>query len=436
MSAAVAASVAHAVDPALPWAAAATLGAIVAATDTDAALWAMRSIPLARVVEAVLEGEGLLNDAAAVVAYRIAVAAAVGMAISVSHAVVGFFGRMIGGIALGWIVATLAMQAHRRTRSLPVVASTVSLLTPYAAFIAGESVAGSGAIAVVVAGLYSARHVPQLLGPETRSYIRTMWAVVIFIVESLMFVLVGLELPNVTRALDRGSLAALLRVAALVVASLVVVRMVWVFVGAYVFRGTGQRLRGRRPTLIPVPQVAFVAWAGLRGSDSLVLALSLPSTTAAAQPFPARDAIIFITFCVVVISLVIQGPTLAPLAERLDVFRDAIDDREEAHARVVASEAALRVLDDPAVAGSDRSLAAAASSPAIAKTPRARRWAGREQQLRVRHESEGVHHVRPPRPEESALADRRRDELRRVLGGNAPRRAPRVAGPARPPGDQ
>ncbi len=322
--------------PALRWAAAATLGAIVAATDTDAALWAMRSIPLARVVEAVLEGEGLLNDEAAVVAYRIAVAAAVGMAISVSHAVVGFFGRMIGGIALGWIVATLAMQAHRRTRSLPVVASTVSLLTPYARYRRRKRrrfrrdcgrrrrpVFGSPRPAAPRSG-NAIVHPYDVGGRDLHcreSDVRS----------------VGLELPNVTRALDRWSLAALLRVAALVVASLVVVRMVWVFVGAYVFRGTGQRLRGRRPTLIPVPQVAFVAWAGLRGSDSLVLALSLPLTTAAAQPFPARDAIIFITFCVVVISLVIQGPTLAPLAERLDVFRDAIDDREEAHARVVAS---------------------------------------------------------------------------------------------------
>jgi len=254
--------------------------------------------------------------------------------------------------------------------------------------------------------------VPQLVDAETRDYIRTTWAVVTFIVESLMFVLIGLELPNVTSALDRASLASLLRLAALVAASLVLIRMVWVALGAYVFRGAQERLRGRRPPRLPIRDVGFVAWAGLRGSDSLVLALSIPLTTLAGQGFPARDQIVFIAFCVVVISLVVQGPTMAPLAQRLGVFRDATDEKEEAHARVVASEAGLKALSEPGLT--------AATDPDLLRRlrrrgrMRARRWVGREQQLRVQHASDAGHLVHAPPPEESDLADRRRAQFRRV----------------------
>ena len=423
VSAAAVAAVVRGADSSMPWAAALTLGAIVAAPDSDAALWAMRSTPLARTIEAVLEGEGLLNDAAAVLVYRMAVSTATGAMTSVSQGIAQFIARVAGGTVLGLIVARLSVPAHRRTRALPAVASTVSLLTPYAAFISAEALGASGVLAVVVVGIYSARHVPQLVDAETRAYIRTMWAVVIFVVESLMFILVGLELPNVTSSFERSSLGPMVGIAALVAVSLIVVRMAWVLLGAYVFRGIQERFRGRRPTLLPIRVVSFVAWAGLRGSDSLMLALSIPLVTLAGNAFPARDRIVFIAFCVVVISLVVQGPTIAPLAQRLGVFRDATDEKEEAHARVVALEAGLEVLKEPGVIAS--------TDPELLRRlrrrghTRARRWVGREEQLRVSHGATSAHLERAPRPEESALADRRREQFRRVQREmlNAERRA-------------
>lgn len=247
-----------------------------------------------------------------------------------------------GGVAIGLLVGSIVARVHRITRTVPVVANTVSLLTPFASYLLADLVGASGILAVVATGMYAARTVPKVLGPAIRQQIAGTWTVVTFMLESLVFILVGLELPYVARALNRFPLPMLLREAALVSLCVVLVRLAWVMPSAYIFRGLGRWFRRSKEPLPPWRWVLFIGWAGLRGADSLVLALSLPLLTASGERFPARDQIIFISFSVIFITLVVQGPTLAPFARWLCIGADEDEGQEDAHARLAASEAGLK----------------------------------------------------------------------------------------------
>jgi Na+/H+ antiporter, bacterial form len=352
VSTAAVAVLAHAMHPSFTWAAAITLGAIISPPDPVAVISVMRSLHAPRAITSILEGEGLLNDATALVIYRLAVAAAVTGAFSASHAAMQFLLGGAGGIAIGLLVGVVVLRVHRFTRVVPAVSNTVSLLTPFAAYLLAELVGASGVLSVVAAGMYAARTVPGVLGPETRIQVSATWTVVTFMLESLVFILVGLDLPYVLRALDQLPLQTLLGEAALVSLCVVLVRIVWIMPSTYVFRSIGRWLRHSREPLPEWRSILFVAWAGLRGGDSLVLALSLPLTTAAGARFPARDQIVFITFCVILMTLLLQGPTLAPFARRLGTQAVDEDATEEAHARLAAAEAGLRTLEKPAATNS------------------------------------------------------------------------------------
>ena len=416
VSTAAVAVVAHALHPSFTWAAAITLGAIVAPPDPVAVLSIMRSLRIPRDLVSILEGEGLLNDATALVTYRLAIAAAVTGAFSPSQAAVQFLAGGAGGIAIGLLLGVVVTRVHRVTRSVPVVSDTVSLLTPFASYLLADLVGTSGILSVVATGLYAARTVPRVLGPELRQQIAGMWTVVTFLLESLVFILVGFELHYITRALDRFALSILLREAGIVSLCVVLVRIAWVMPSAYIFRWFFRWLRHGHEPLPSWRSILFIAWTGLRGADSLVLALSLPLQTASGARFPARDQIIFITFCVIFITLVVQGPTVAPFARLLGIRANDEEVAEEAHARLAAAEAGLRTLDEPAVASSHY--------PEVVRylrqrhRQRARRWAAREQEPHDA-ESEDVahdhdHFTIAPSHEAAAIDDRRGEEYRRV----------------------
>ena len=218
-------------------------------------------------------------------------------------------------------------------------------MTPFAAYLPADLVGASGVIAVVAAGMYIARNIQDVGSPETRLQNQSMWAVVTYLLESLVFILVGLELPYVIRALGDYPLMSLFKEAALVCVCVVVVRMLWVVPSTFLGRMVGAWLRHRTLQLPPWRWIAFIGWTGVRGGDSLVIALALPLVTATGAPFPARAQIVFITFAVILLTLVVQGPTLAPLARWLGLPGDTDGDDEEAHARLSATEAGLRVLD-------------------------------------------------------------------------------------------
>jgi len=408
--------VAHWLHPSFTWAAAITLGAIVSPPDPVAVLSIMRPLRIPRAIVSILEGEGLINDATALVIYRLAIVAAVTGSFSPSQAAVQFLVGGIGGIAVGLLIGVIVSRVHRVTRTVPVVANTVSLLTPFASYLLADLVGASGILSVVATGMYAARTVPKVLGPAIRQQITGTWTVVTFMLESLVFILVGLELPYVARALSRFPLSTLLREAALVSLCVVAVRLVWVMPSAYIFRGLGRWFRRSKDPLPSWRWVLFIAWAGLRGADSLVLALSLPLLTASGARFPARDQIIFISFSVIFITLVVQGPTLAPFARLLGIGADEDEGAEDAHGRLAAAEAGLKALEDPAFADSPY--------PEVVRylkqrhRQRARRWAAREAEPResepedVAHDHD--HFIVAPSHETAAIDDRRAVEYRRV----------------------
>jgi CPA1 family monovalent cation:H+ antiporter len=337
----VVAVVAHALTPEFTWPAAFTLGAIVSPPDPVAAIAVMRTIGAQRFLSTVLEGEGLVNDATALVAYRVAVAAAVTGTFSPGRAAIGFLLTGTGGVALGLGIGWLLGQVRRRVRGFPIVENTISLLTPFFAYLPAEWLRLSGVLSVVAVGLYFGRQGPRIVPSATRVQAESMWVMVQFILESLIFILVGLELPSVLRTLRTHPLGTLLLYGALITLTVIAVRIVYTFVAASLIRWS--RRRTRQANTPQWRQAAFLAWAGMRGGDSLVIALAVPVMTASSHPFPARELIIFITFTVILVTLVLQGPTLAPLI-RWWGLTEGENESEEAHARRVVAEAGLRRL--------------------------------------------------------------------------------------------
>jgi CPA1 family monovalent cation:H+ antiporter len=237
--------------------------------------------------------------------------------------------------------------------------------------------------------------------------------------ESLVFILVGLQLPYVTRAFDRLPLSTLLGEAALISLCVVVARIAWVMPSTYVFRIFFRWLRRGDEPLPPWRTVFFISWAALRGGESLVFALALPLTTSTGARFPAREQIIFITFSVIFITLVVQGPTLAPMARWLGIGTDEDEGAEEAHARLAAAEEGLRTLSEPAFSNS--------AYPEVVRylrqrhRQRARRWAAREEDEAAHHpgtgdESAHEHFTVAPSHDAAVIDERRADEYRRVRG--------------------
>ena len=250
--------VAHALTPEFTWAAAFTLGAIVSPPDPVAAIAVLRTIGADRRLTTILEGEGLVNDATALVAYRVAIGAAVTGAFSLGHTTVRFLltgtGGVVVGLAIGWLIG----QVRRRVRGSPIVENTISLLTPFFAYLPAEWLGLSGVLSVVAVGLYFSRLGPRIVPAATRVQAESMWVMVQFILESLVFILVGLELPSVLRTLRHYPLGTLLLYGALITATVIGVRIVYTAVAASLIRwsrrgtrdaGNAQLASGRVPRL-------------------------------------------------------------------------------------------------------------------------------------------------------------------------------------------
>jgi CPA1 family monovalent cation:H+ antiporter len=262
------------------------------------------------------------------------------------------------------------------------VENTVSLLTPFAAYLPADALGASGILAVVTVGLYLGRKGPRIVTAATRVQAEAMWSMIAFLLESLIFILIGLELPHALQALREYPRGTLLWYGLAVSVVVIAVRMLWVFPSAYIpWLITRARRPGRREDPLPSWQwVAFVGWAGMRGGDSLVIALALPFVTATGHRFPARDLIIFVTFAVIFATLVLQGLTLRPLLRHLGLSEAGRTEAEEAHARRVMTEAGLRRLDEIA---SDRGVHPEALNALRRRHRRkARRWTARD---RARH---------------------------------------------------
>jgi Na+/H+ antiporter len=342
----VVAVVAHAVIDGLAWPAAFVLGAIMSPTDAVAATVIAQRLGIPRRVVTILEGESLINDATGILLYGVAVSAVVGGSFSFSEAslqfVVDSIGAVLVGIVVGWIVVW--MRRHLVEES-SVLQNTISLLTPFVAYLPADRLGISGILAVVTTGLYMSWYGTAIVSPRTRLQGHAVWEMVDFLLNGLAFILLGLQLRRVLEGISGQSTSSLVLYAVLVSLTVIVVRLLWVFPAAYIPRFFSRRLRERDP--YPPPwHVWVLGWTGMRGVISLAAALSLPLFTNSGEPFPQRDLIIFLTFCVILATLVVQGLTLPPLIRRLRVEEDGTGRQEEDQARVQITRAALARIDD------------------------------------------------------------------------------------------
>ena len=334
----------------LTWPMAFALGAIVSPTDPVAATAIMRQLGAPRRLVNVIEGESLVNDATALVAYRVAVAAAVGGSFSVLDAGLEFVGSAAGGIAVGLVVGFVVAEIRRRLDDT-TTELTISLLTAYAAFIPADVLGLSGVLAAVTAGVYLGWRAPQLASPQTRLQGFALWEILVFLLNATLFILIGLQLPMIVDGLEGREAVDVIGYAALVCAIVIAVRFAWMFTVPYLIRALDRRpqQRARRGSW---RQRVVAGWAGMRGAVSLAAALALPVETDAGAPLPDRDLILFITFAVILVTLIGQGLTLPALIRRLGVREDgAEEEAEELRARLVASRAALDRLDELAGEG-------------------------------------------------------------------------------------
>ena len=341
----VVAAVAHAIVPELPWAAAFVLGAVVAPTDPIAATAIMNRLGAPRRIVHIVEGESLVNDGTALVAYRFAVVAAVSGSFTLWGAGLSFVLNVAGGVVVGLAVGWVIRQVRRRL-DFPAAEVTISLLTGYFAYIPAELIGVSAVIAAVTAGIYLGWHTPELTTPEVRLMGESAWEIVTFTINAILFLLIGLQLPGILDDLGDYSTLDLLWWAAAITLTVVLARWLWVYPAAWLPRRLSRRIRERDP-MPSKAQLALISWTGMRGGVSLAAALAIPLTTEAGEPFPGRDLILFLTFCVILVTLVFQGLALPAVIRVLHLEDDGDDSaREEAQARIHAAAAALLRLEE------------------------------------------------------------------------------------------
>jgi CPA1 family monovalent cation:H+ antiporter len=329
--------VAHAVSH-IAWGPALVLGAILGATDPVAATSVLRRLGAPNHISTILEGESLVNDGTGLTVYELAVAAVVSGHFSIGAGVLKFVAVSVGGVAIGLVAGWLSVEVRKRIDDPPIEIS-ISLLTAYLAYLPADRVGASGVLAAVAAGLYTGGRTGLMLSPTSRLRTLGFWEALTFVLESLLFLLIGLQLPYITRGLAVGRP---LVYAAAVVATLIVVRMLWMFGLPLVARLL--RPRSYRPPGTPA-ELLVLGWSGMRGGVSLAAALALP-LTAAGHAFPDRSDVIFIAYVAIAATLVIPGLTLGPLVRRLGVGEEEALAREEARARVALAHSALRHVDE------------------------------------------------------------------------------------------
>ncbi|REK85568.1 Na+/H+ antiporter [Streptomyces inhibens] len=337
---------AYLVIPDLPLTAALVLGAVVAPPDAVAATAIARRLGLPHRITTILQGESLVNDATAITAYKVALAAAVGTAATWGEGLKEFALASIGGIGIGVVLMVPLHWLRVRLRESALLENTLSLLIPFVAYAAAEQVGASGVLAVVVVGLYLG-HRSWQVDFETRLQEDAVWKVISFLLESAVFALIGLQLPVVLSGLGEFTGPQVLGYAAVVFAVVVLARFVWVFPATFLPRFLSARIRTREPDTNWTAPV-IVGWAGMRGVVSLAIAFSIPATVHGGGPFPARNLVLFLTFTTVIATLVIQGLTLPVLIRALPLpGRDAqAETLAEAQAQNEASRAAEEYLDE------------------------------------------------------------------------------------------
>jgi monovalent cation/hydrogen antiporter len=320
------AAVAH-LATGLSWPASFVLGAVVAPTDPIAATAIARRFGVPRRIVTIVEGESLVNDATALVLYGVAVTAVVTGSFSLLEGGLDFVVSVIGGIAVGLAVGWIVALVRIRLDNIPAEIA-ISLLTGFLAYIPAQALGMSGVLAAVTVGFYLGWRSPELSTPAMRLQAIPVWETLVFLLNALLFTLIGLQLGPILDELRGETTGDLILDALVVTATVMLVRIVWVFV------------------LGPRDYPAVIGWMGMRGAVSLAAALAIPLETDAGAPFPGRELIIFLAFAVILGTLVGQGLTLPKLIHWLDLDEDRLEAKEDTKARIHAADAALQRLEE------------------------------------------------------------------------------------------
>jgi CPA1 family monovalent cation:H+ antiporter len=338
------AAVAHTIAPQIPWTAAFVLGAIVSPSDADVTTQIVRRLGLPARLVTILEGETLLNDTTAFVSYRMAVSAAALGSFSLGWAAWAFVAISVGGLAVGLAVGWL----FRKLRPLvtdSIAVSTLSLLAPFAAYLLAEQIHASGVLAVVAAGAVASRTPLRTSSARIRVRTNVVWDTATFAIGALVFTLIGLQVGRLAPDFVRRDGLALALAVLVISAAVIGTRVLWMFPAAYIPRLASPRLRARDP-VPPWRSLVILGWAGLRGGDTLVMALAVPLQTVSGAPFPARGTIVTVAFGVILVTLMVQGFTLRPLIKLFALPRGDAEGLEERRARVEAQQAAEKKLEE------------------------------------------------------------------------------------------
>ena len=326
--------------PQLSWAEAFVLGAIISPPDAVAATAATKGAGLPKRVITILEGESLVNDATGLIAYRYALLAITAGVFNVWSAGAQFLVVASGGIALGLFIGWIFTWIHRITPDNPTTDTTLTFITPYIAYLAGEYLHVSGVLSVVTAGLFLSWNSSTIFSQQMRLQATGTWNTLIFILNGLIFILIGLQLPYILRSFEYSAFIKIITYGGIVSLAAIIGRIIWVYPAAYIPR-ISKKIRKAEPDT-NLRMVTIVAWSGMRGVVSLAAALALPFTMAGGEPFKNRALIIFLTFCVIFSTLVMQGLTLRPLIRWLGI---KTDDKERVHELDVRLKLASAIIE-------------------------------------------------------------------------------------------
>lgn len=383
----------------MPWAAGFVLGAIVSPPDALAATQIAHRLRLPRRIVTILEGESLVNDATALVAYRFGVTAVLSGTFSVTAAAGRFFWVGIVSVFFGLLIGWVAGKIHARLDDPPVQV-TISLLTPFAAYLPADRLGLSGVLAVVTTGLYLGWRAPQVVNARMRLQSFPVWGMVQFLLNGVIFILIGLQLSEVLRNLGERSKWELGWQALAISGAVIAVRMVWVYSATWLRRIFCKAAEDRQPAW---RRATILGWTGMRGVVSLAAAMALPERLPDGSTFPARDLILFLTFTVIFVTLVLQGLSLPAIIRWSKLEDDGEAEREEREARLKANEAALARLNE---------ISQSTDQPALDRL-RAE-YEDRIRQLQV-FGTDGEAPADPKRPYEKLLEEALKIERRTIL---------------------
>jgi CPA1 family monovalent cation:H+ antiporter len=332
------------VFPGFTWQLGFVLGAVVSTTDAIAATSIARRVGLPKRVVDILEGESLVNDATGLVALEFGLAMVMkSQTPTVSGALLRLGYLLAAGIGIGLLVAKLVEWFEKYVDDGPIEIA-VSILVPYLAYLAAEAAHGSGVLAVVACGLYLSRRSARFFSPQVRLQAWAVWDAMTFALNGLVFVLIGLQLPYVRAAIHTYSMGQLLFYGATFSALLILLRLMWMYPGAHVAYFVRKRILHQDYSLPSSKQVFVIGWTGMRGVVALAAAMSLPEKLANGEPFPQRNLIIFLTFSVILVTLVLQGLTLPALIRWLGLAGFSGPNCEEREARRIMAQTALERL--------------------------------------------------------------------------------------------